>query len=221
MNTPRLLPGLGLRTLGTLLLPLVSTAALAQDPCIIPATERPAQVGCYFTAAESLGAAPAQELFWHLYTYPSHAAAAQARQSRGIVVSAFGRVWLYTIAPRGWHPSSGQRIAVVGPLSVEAGTPYVARYMEAVFLPGMRTRVHRHSGPEAWYVLTGSQCLETPQGITVVHAGQSAVVETGPPMVLSTVGRETRRAVLLVLHDASQPWTTMDEAWQAKGRCPP
>jgi hypothetical protein len=48
-----------------------------------------------------------------------------------------------------------------------------------------------------------------------------AVVSAGPPMVLSTVGQETRRAVLLVLHDAAQPWTTPDEGWEPRGACPP
>ena len=93
--------------------------------------------------------------------------------------------------------------------------------MEAVFSPGMRTRVHRHSGPEAWYVLSGGQCLETPEGIIVARAGESAVVGAGPPMVLSTVGQETRRAVLLVLHDAAQPWSTADNGWGPRGACPP
>jgi quercetin dioxygenase-like cupin family protein len=164
---------------------------------------------------------PSHPLFWHLYTYPSRAAAERGQQSRGIVVEVFDKVWLYAIAPAEWRPSAGARVAVIGPLPTTAGTPYVARYMEAVFLPGMRTRVHRHSGPEAWYVLTGAQCLETPEGIILARAGESAVVRTGPPMVLSTVGQETRRAVLLVLHDASQPWTAMEEAWKPRGACPP
>jgi quercetin dioxygenase-like cupin family protein len=202
----------------TLAMALVEPA-LAQD-CTISAAERPAEVGCYFTAAESIGAAPSHELFWHLYTYPSRGAAESAR-SRGIVVEAFDSVWLYAIAERDWRPPTGHRIAAIGPLATTAGKPYVARYMEAVFLPGMRTRVHRHSGPEAWYVLSGVQCLETPEGIIRAGAGESAVVGAGPPMVLSTVGQETRRAVLLVLHDAAQPWSTPDQGWEPRGACPP
>ncbi len=199
---------------------LTVATAVAQDPCTTPASKRPAEVGCYFTAAESLGVLPSDPLFWHLFTYPSRAAATRVQHSRGIVVEVFGKVWLYAIGPADWRPSAGARVAVIGPLPTLAGTSYVARYMEAVFLPGMRTRVHRHSGPEAWYVLAGAQCLETPEGILLAHAGESAVVRSGPPMVLSTVGKETRRAVLLVLHDASRPWTAMDEAWAPKGACP-
>ncbi len=116
--------------------------------------------------------------------------------------------------------SSGERIATIGPLPISAGKQYTARYMEAVFTPGMRAAIHRHSGPEAWYLVSGAQCLETPEGITVARTGEGAVVPEGPPMALSSVGTETRRAVLLVLHDTSQPWITMANDWKPKGLCP-
>jgi len=62
--------------------------------------------------------------------------------------------------------------------------------------------------------------LETPAGITVAHSGEGAVVPEGPPMALSSVGTQMRRSVLLVLHDTSQPWITMDSDWKPKGLCP-
>jgi quercetin dioxygenase-like cupin family protein len=222
VNTPSVRLRWATPALGSFLLSVLAIApASAQSPCTTPATERTAEVGCYFTAAESLGVLPPHQIFWHLYSYPSSTAAERAQQSRGVVVEVFDKVWLYTIASADWRPTAGARVAVVGPLPTMAGTPYIARYMEAVFLPGMRTRVHRHSGPEAWYVLTGAQCLETPEGIILARAGESAVVRAGPPMVLSSVGQRMRRAVLLVLHDASQPWTAMEEAWRPRGACPP
>lgn len=125
------------------------------------------------------------------------------------------------VAQSEWRPSSGERIAVIGPLEIDAGRQYTARYMEAVFKPGMTSSIHRHSGPEAWYVLAGAQCLETPEGIIVARAGEGAVVRQGPLMRLSSVGTETRRSVLLVLHDASQPWIDHVSAdWNPKGLCP-
>src|SRR2546426_415699 len=80
------------------------------------------------------------------------------------------------------------------------------------FRPGMAM--------EAWYLLSGAQCLETPEGITVARTGGGAVVPEGPPMALSSVGTETRRSVLLVLHDTSQPWITIASDWQPRGLCP-
>jgi len=91
--------------------------------------------------------------------------------------------------------------------------------MEATFAPGMESIVHRHSGPEAWYVLAGEQCLETPDGKTVVRAGQSAIVPAGPPMRLTGTGTVQRRSLVLVLHDTSQPWITPTSDWTPKGLC--
>jgi quercetin dioxygenase-like cupin family protein len=156
-----------------------------------------------------------------LYVYPNRAAAEAAKGPRGTVVESFGKIWLYTIAESEWRPSTGERIAVIGPLEIDADRPYTARYMEAVFSPGMHSSIHRHSGPEAWYVLAGAQCLETPEGIIVARAGESAVVRRGPSMRLSSVGTETRQSVLLVLHDVSQPWIAyVSEDWKPKGLCP-
>jgi quercetin dioxygenase-like cupin family protein len=205
-----------------LALTIVAMPVSAQVPggCTTPVGERTSDVGCYLDATEVLGELPQIPLFWHLYNYPTRAAADAAKGPRGTVVESFERVWLYTIAAAGWHPSSGDRVAVIGPLRTVAGKQYTARYMEAVFKPGMQGRTHRHSGPEAWYLVSGSQCLETPEGVTIAHAGDSAVVREGPPMTISSVGAATRRSVLLVLHDTSQPWMTFTSEWTPKGLCP-
>lgn len=50
---------------------------------------------------------------------------------------------------------------------------------EAVFVPGMKPAIHRYSGPEAWDVLAGPQCLETTSAITVARAGEGAIVQQG------------------------------------------
>jgi quercetin dioxygenase-like cupin family protein len=197
-------------------------AVCAQVPggCNTPVSQRTSEVGCYLTTTEVLGALPQGPLFWHLHVYPTRAAAETAKGPRGTVVESFEKVWLYTIAGSEWHASSGEHIATIGPLPIRADKQYTARYMEAVFTPGMRSSIHRHSGPEAWYLVSGAQCLETPEGVIVARMGKGAVVPEGPPMALSSVGTETRRSVLLVLHDTSQPWTTMASDWKPKGLCP-
>jgi hypothetical protein len=94
--------------------------------------------------------------------------------------------------------------------------------MEAVFPPkqAMQTAVHQHSGPEAWYVLTGAQCLRTPEKVLVIRAGKGGFVQQGPSMLLTSIGTETRRAVLLVLHDADRPWMTIKSDWTPMTQCP-
>jgi len=196
--------------------------ASAQVPgrCEVPVSQRTSDVGCYLVATQTLPAMPSGPVYWHLYTFPTRAVAEAEKTSTGTVVESFGKVWLYTIAEKAWHPSGGEHVAVIGPFTMSAGNQYTARYMEATFTAGMKAAIHRHSGPEAWYLVSGTQCLETPDGFKVAHAGDSAVVPEGPPMALSSVGTETRRSVLLVLHSSSQSWITMDHDWQPKGLCP-
>jgi mannose-6-phosphate isomerase-like protein (cupin superfamily) len=196
------------------------TLADVPGGCDTPISQRTSEVGCYLLATEVLGAIPERPVFWHLYSYPTRAAAEAVKRPQGTVVEPFGKVWLYTIAGAGWVPSGGEFIAIIGPLPITAGKQYTARYMEAVVSSSMQTSIHRHSGPDAWYVVTGMQCLETPQGITTVRAGEGAAVPDGSPIVLSSVGSETLRTVLLALHDTSQRWSTMASDWEPKGLCP-
>jgi quercetin dioxygenase-like cupin family protein len=127
---------------------------------------------------------------------------------------------LFTIAEAGWRPASGERVAQIGPLPINSDVAYTAMYMEAVFRPGMKSTVHRHSGPEVWYTLTGETCLETPDGTMVGRAGgQYVIVPGGPPMELTAIGTEVRRAEVLILHDSSKPHSSAASDWKPKGLC--
>ncbi len=188
----------------------------------IPSTERAArEFGCFITAREDLGIlsndAP---VFWHVALYPTRAAANSARTARETVVESLGNTWLFTIAPAGWQPSGAERVIAIGPLPVSPGIGYTAQYMEAVFRPGMKSIVHRHSGPEAWYTLSGATCLETPAGTMEGRAGgQHVIVPAGPPMELTATGTDVRRALVLILHDSSQPASSAVSDWTPKGLC--
>jgi quercetin dioxygenase-like cupin family protein len=203
---------------------LVSPTAWAQLPgrCEAPVSERTGAIGCYVVANQPLGSLPDVPLFWHLYAFPSRAAAEAAKGPRPTIVEAFDKIWLFSIAPRDWHAASSEPVAVVGPLVHAADTSYTARYLEGVVPPGERTPVHTHAGPEAWYLVAGAQCLETPEGTTVAHAGESVVVREGLPMILSSVGTDVRRTFALVLHDSAKPWTMVmqGDEWRPAGRCP-
>ena len=73
---------------------------------------------------------------------------------------------------------------------------------------------------EAWYTASGETCLETPQGTMIGRAGGAPViVPEGPPMHLTATGTETRRALVLILHDSTQPPTTPARDWTPKGLC--
>jgi quercetin dioxygenase-like cupin family protein len=185
-----------------------------------PVSQRTGETGCWITANAVLGKLPPTPIFWHLDTYPTRAEADAAKGPRGTVVESLEKVWLLTIDVAGWRPVGGVRVAEIGPLPVRVDASHTAQFMEAIFTPGMTAPAHRHSGPEAWYTLTGETCLETPEGKMVGRAGGSQViVPGGPPMHLTATGTETRRALVLILHDSTQPPTTPVHDWVPKGLC--
>jgi hypothetical protein len=206
------------------LVALTSVIVTAQMPgrCEMPVSERKGDIGCYVSAIQDLGALPDVPLFWHIYVFQTRAAAEAAKAPRSNIVEAFGKIWLYSIEKREWQSPTGERIAVVGPLPHSVDKSYTVRYLEGVIPPGERTPVHTHAGPEAWYLVAGAQCLETPDGAVVAHAGDSSVVRGALPMVLSSVGTEMRNSLVLVLHDSAKPWTMVMPGgdWKPAGRCP-
>jgi hypothetical protein len=191
------------------------------DGTCIPAAERAGRAyGCFITAREELGPLPATPLYWHLDTFPAFAAAEAARDHWGTAVRSLGANWLYTIADSTWHPASGVRVARIGPLPRFAADSFAALYMEGEFQPGMQTQVHRHPGPEAWYTLAGSMCLESSEGRIEQRAGDPGVFVAGDlPMQLTGTGATTRRSVVLILQDATKSRSSMVHDWTPKDLC--
>jgi hypothetical protein len=181
----------------------------------------PGELGCWIVSADSIGVLTQSPVFWHLDTYPTPAAAAAAKGPQGTVVEALGKVWLFTIAEAGWQPAAGVRVAKIGPLEVEPGTKYIARYMESVQKPGRAAgSPHRHSGPDASYTVSGETCFETPEGKTLGRpGGDPVVIPAGRPMHFTPTGSETRRALGLILYDSSKPSGSGATEWTPKGLC--
>jgi hypothetical protein len=186
-----------------------------------PVTERTAEVGCWILVDQPLGRIEQAQVFWYMDAYASRQEAEKARTLRGTVVESLGKVWLLTIEKPGWPaPHDGQRVAVIGPLPVNPGEQYSALFMEAISNPGMTSAIHTHSGPEAWYTQNGETCLETSHGKLLGSAkGAPVIVPEGWPMLLTTTGKEQRRAITLILHESSKPPTTVIHDWTPKGLC--
>lgn len=213
---PLVAPGL----LAALLL-LSATIARAQTTCEPVAERGTRMLGCYITARESLGALPSDTAFyWHIDSFPTLAAAEAVRTGRGTAVQSLGSAWLFTIADSAWHARAGHHVAVIGPLPLVSADSFAAVYMEGVFEPGMKTRVHRHAGVEAWYTLMGQQCLETPKGKIVQKAGDPGMmVPGGEPMMLVGTGSTIRRSLVLILQDATKPRSMLATDWSPLGLC--
>jgi len=198
-----------------------AVASPSPDVHCVPVAERAgAKLGCWVTGSQVLGELPNTPLYWHLYEYPSRAAAQSARGQQGSVVESYGKVWLFNIADEKWAATGGKKVARVGPLPIAHGGSFTATYMEATFVPGMSSHVHRHAGPEAWYVLSGAQCLKTPSGTRSARAGATMSVTPNLPMELSVSGAEVARSLTLVIHDSTQNFGTAS-TWKPTDVCHP
>lgn len=194
-------------------------AAVAPHQCVLvtPDEVRP-EFGCFRIGASKGLTFDQPAVYWHLRAYPSRAVADAAKSSSGIVSELDGRVWLSEFGARKRTLPGGQLVAVVGPLMVLPGKRYDAEIAYSVMAPSDHSRVHTHSGPEAWYVLAGAQCLETPDGTFRVRAGGTLSADPNRPMELSVAGTDVARALTLVIHDSSQEFGAASD-WKPPGAC--
>jgi len=79
----------------------------------------------------------------------------------------------------------------------------------------MRTRVHSHPGPEAFYVVEGEQCMDTPAGAKTIPAGGTFIAQAGPHLQAAPAGRKN---IAVVFYPEGQSWMQM-ETWQPSGFC--
>lgn len=203
---------------------LLMTAAVAQADvppvpglCTAPVPADRETPGCYQTSELDLAGAPAK-LYWHIREYPTLAAAnAEAANHRwAAVAAAHSRYWLYLLGEAAEPATSGIERAVIGPLALPV-RPAVAHFSEAIFPPGMKTRVHSHPGPEAFYIVAGEQCMETPSDKRKIGAGGTYVVPSGVHLQAAPHGR---RNLVLIIAPKGVPFVIPGRGqWTPTGFC--
>ena len=192
---------------------------LTEVACVdVPAGEKRPEFGCFNVGTVTGLHFSQASVYWHLRAFSSMKAAEAAKSATGIVVQEDGRVWLSEFGPRHTSSRGGEPIAVIGPLQLPAARSYSAVLSYAVMRPGDKSRVHTHPGPEAWYVLAGEQCLETPTGADRGRAGGTMTVGANIPMRLNVTGTRLRRAFALVIHDSAQARGTTSN-WRPSAAC--
>lgn len=184
--------------------------------CSAPVPEDRETPGCYQTNEIDLAGATTQ-IYWSVYEYPSLAQASrESRRHRwSAVTQIHGRNWLYVLGPAGGPIPGATRRAEIGPLQVPPGE-VTAHLSEAIFPPGMRTRVHSHPGPEAFYVVEGEQCMDSPTDSLMIQSGGTYVVPEGPHLQAAPRGR---RNLVLILAPRGKPFVIPGGQWQPTGFC--
>lgn len=174
-------------------------------------------VGCELLGKKTIRIDVAARTYWHLARL-ERIEDEEPLPANAILTRAEDSIWLSTIGPEPPHFPGGTHVASVGPLAFPTAKSFEVVLYRVVMPPGSSTGVHTHPGPEAWYILSGEQCLETPDGVRKAGIGQSMWVEPNVPMRLSSTGAGVRRALFIVIHDSEKSWAE-PSAWQPTGVC--
>lgn len=186
--------------------------------CSEPASANAGRPGCYMAAEITIESPPAR-IYWIAYSFPTATAAAAAARAHkwSAMTQSHGLYWAHVLAPQEVRLVGGIRRAVVGPMALAAGRPIRARFIESFFLPGMRTSVHSHPGPEGFYVLDGVQCMDLPSGARQLGTGETMIVPARSIHFQSAP--KGRRNVAVVLYPPDEPWMKMEAGWKPSDYC--
>ncbi|HEU4740030.1 MAG TPA: cupin domain-containing protein [Meiothermus sp.] len=159
-------------------------------------------------AERKMSQLPDGPLFWRIQNFSTLAEAQAAAGPWGLAVEAGGKVWLFKLGPKD-EAAGGGEVIEVGPLPRVAASEYLLRINEATGPTGSVTAVHTHPGSEAFFVLTGEQCIRTSHGVIRVQAGQPANGhEANTPMQVSSCGSTDLHALVMFLVDATKPFSS-------------
>jgi quercetin dioxygenase-like cupin family protein len=191
-----------------------------EPACVAGSPERRGEIGCSLVETKPLPTGLTRELVWHIDRFESKANAQAAVGPASVAFQANDVWWLMTLEPRADNHHGGKHVTAVRLLPLPVAPRYAMLVISAYIPAGMTSRVHVHSGVEAFYVLDGEQCLETPSRIYPMSKGATAVVATGDTMRLVATGPGPRRSFAVVVYDAAQPPTTRPDNPPALLSCP-
>jgi quercetin dioxygenase-like cupin family protein len=160
-------------------------------------------------AEKKLKQLPAGPLYWRIETFATLAQAQAAAGEWSLSGEVSGRVWLFTLGPKGGSTPGGSKVAEIGPLPAITAPEYLLRINHAGGPPGAKTPVHSHSGSEAFYVLAGRVGQRTPGGVNYAEAGQSMNGHAaGTTMEVFSAGTADLDQLVMFLVDATKPFSS-------------
>ena len=156
-------------------------------------------------AEKKLKQLPAGPLYWQVENFPTLAQAQAAAGPTSLAAEVAGKVWLFTLGPKGGSTRGGSKVVEIGPVPPITAPEYMLRINNAGGPPGARTPVHTHPGSEAFYVLTGRLGQKTPHGVSHVDVGHS-MPGHGPdtPMEVFSSGTSDLNVLVMFVVDAAR-----------------
>jgi hypothetical protein len=176
---------------------------------LVPQAQAQQKLAIKNVAEKKLKQLPAGPLFWRLENFATLAQAQAAAGETSLAAEVSGKVWLFTLGPKGGATPGASRVAEIGPVPPIAAPEYLIRINHAVGPPGAKTPVHTHPGSEAFYVLAGRLGQRTPHGVAYADAGQS-MNGHGPDTAMEVFSAGTGDLDQLVMFvvDATRPFSS-------------
>jgi len=160
-------------------------------------------------AEKRLTKLPGPQLYWQIENFPTLAEAQTAAGPLSLAAEVAGKVWLFTLGPKGAPTSGGSRVVEIGTVPPITAPEYLMRINHTGGLPGAKTPVHTHPGSEAFYVMTGRLGQRTPHGVSHVEAGQTMPGHgPGVPMEVFSSGTTELNALVMFFLDATKPFSS-------------
>lgn len=159
-------------------------------------------------AEKKLTQLPAGPLYWHVENFPTLAQAQAAEGPTSLAFEVRGKVWFFTLGPKGGSTSGGSKVAEIGPVPRITAPEYLLRITNSGGPPGAKTPVHSHPGPEAFYVLAGRMGQRTPHGVSYADAGQSTNGHAADtPMEVFSAGTTDLDQLVMFVVDPTRPFS--------------
>jgi hypothetical protein len=186
------------------LAPSLATVLLLQSPAAAQG-----QLTVKPVMEKKLGQLPAGTLYWQVENFSTLAQAQAAAGEASLAAQISGKVWLFTLGPKGAPSRGGNKVAEIGPVPPITASEYLLRINHASGPPGAKTPVHTHPGSEAFYVLAGRLGQKTPHGVLHADAGQS-MNGHGPdtPMEVFSAGTSDLDQLVMFVVDATRPFSS-------------
>lgn len=155
-----------------------------------------------------LKALPPGPLYWRLDNFDSLAAAKAAGGQASLTAEVAGKVWLFTLGPKGGSSAGGRKVVEIGPVPPVTAPEYLLRINHVTGPPGAKTPIHSHPGAEAFYVLAGRMSQRTPHGVMALEVGQSAPGHGADmPMEVASSGTTDLDQLVMFVVDATKPFS--------------
>jgi quercetin dioxygenase-like cupin family protein len=189
-----------------------ATPQQLEPACAENSPERRGEIGCSLVENKPLPPGLKAPLVWHIDQFTTEAAGKAAVGPTSVAFSAHGVAWLMTIETAATDHHGGQHVAAAALPALPPAEKYAMLAMSAYIPSGLTSRFHQHSGVEGFFVVDGQQCLETADRTYVMNKGDALVIPAGVAMRLVATGPTPRRALAVIVYDASQPPTTRMES---------